>query len=410
MDKPACRFCAAPLTRSFIDLGEMPLANAYVDPADTARPDRRYPLHARVCGDCFLVQVDDAVPPGEIFSDYAYFSSYSASWVEHARRYALSARDRLKLGPESLVVEVASNDGYLLRHFLDMGIPVLGVEPAANVASEAVRKGVPTEVAFFGTETAREIRAERGAAELIVANNVLAHVPGINDFVAGFAALLASAGVATFEFPHVMRLIRGVQFDTIYHEHFSYLSLYTVERCFERHGLRVFDVEVLPTHGGSLRVWSCLKGAGHETRAGLAGVRADEARMGVDDLASYDGFAPRVAKICDGLCHFLEDARAAGKTVVAYGAAAKGNTLLNFAGVTSESIAFVADANPHKQGKLLPGSRIPIVSPDEIDNLKPDYVLILPWNLRSEITASLRHIRSWHAKFVVAVPELEIFR
>ena len=409
MDHLTCRLCAAPLTRSFVDLGAMPLANAYVDAADASKPDKRYPLHAKLCGSCFLVQVGDVVPPEEIFSDYAYFSSYSTSWVEHARRYAQSAKDRLSLSSDSLVVEVASNDGYLLQHFLDMGIPVLGVEPAGNVAKEAHRRGVPTKIAFFGNDMAREIRAERGPADLIVANNVLAHVPDINGFVAGFATLLADRGVATFEFPHLMRLIRGVQFDTIYHEHFSYLSLYTVERCFDRHGLRVFDAEVLPTHGGSLRVWSCLIGADHEDCSGHIGLRAEEAKMGVSDAASYDGFAPRVAEIRDALLSFLENVRTEGNTVAAYGAAAKGNTLLNFAGVTSDLISFVADANPHKQGKLLPGSRIPIVSPDEIDIARPDYVLIFPWNLRTEITASLQRIRQWGARFVVAVPELEIF-
>lgn len=409
METPSCRLCAAPLTRSFVDLGAMPLANAYVDPADAAAPDKCYPLHARVCGSCFLVQVGDVVPPEEIFSDYAYFSSYSASWVEHARRYALSARDRLKLNSDSLVVEIASNDGYLLKHFMDMGIPTLGVEPAANVAREALRQGVPTKIAFFGDDTAGEIRAEHGPAELIVANNVLAHVPDLNGFVAGFATLLADGGVASFEFPHLMRLIRGVQFDTIYHEHFSYLSLYAVERCFDGHGLRVFDVEKLPTHGGSLRVWSCLMGADHEDRAGHDEVRAEEAEMGVSDPASYDGFAPRVAKIRDALLRFLETVRGEGKTVAAYGAAAKGNTLLNFTGVTSELISFVADVSPHKQGKLLPGSRIPVVPPDRIDDARPDYLLILPWNLRSEITASLQRIREWDGRFVVAVPELEIF-
>ncbi len=409
MTSETCRFCASTGLETFIDLGETPLANSYVSPEDAASQDACYPLHARVCSNCFLVQVADAVPPDKIFSHYAYFSSFSTSWVSHAKNYATMAARRLNLSPDSLVVEVASNDGYLLQHFVAMDIPVLGVEPAANIALEAEQKGVRTEVAFFGHQTARDLRSQYGAADLTAANNVLAHVPDINDFVAGFAEILKPQGVATFEFPHLLSLMAETQFDTIYHEHFSYLSLYAVEQCFERHGMRVFDVEGLPTHGGSLRVWACLAGADYEVCDGLEKVRHQEATAGINRLESYQGFAPRVAKIRDDLLGFLHGAHDHGKTVAAYGAAAKGNTLLNFSRVTPDLITCVADANPHKQGTLLPGSRIAVISPQELDNQKPDYILILPWNLRQEISSSMDHVRQWGGQFVVAIPELEIF-
>ncbi len=404
----SCRFCKFPLSQRFIDLGSTPLANSYVAPSILAQPDASYPLHARVCGSCFLVQVEAVVPAEEIFSDYAYFSSYAASWVEHARRYAMAMIDRFGLDGKSKVVEVASNDGYLLRHFVDAGIPVLGVEPAANVAKAARELGVPSEVAFFGTDTARRLKALGHGADLMVANNVLAHVPDINDFVAGFAVLLKPDGVWTIEFPHVMRLIAENQFDTIYHEHYSYFSLGTVERILAAHQLRAFDVETLSTHGGSLRVYVCHVGAEYETSENLMDARLREQDAGMDVLETYRGFGARAEKVKQALLDFLNDAKRQGKKVAAYGAAAKGNTLLNYCGVTAEQIEFVVDSNPHKQGRYLPGSRIPIHAPDAIFAAKPDYVLILPWNLADEICKNMAGIAAWGGKFVIPIPMLRI--
>ncbi|WP_339862943.1 class I SAM-dependent methyltransferase [Thalassospira alkalitolerans] len=408
MTAPKCRACGAELNHTLVDLGDSPLANSYVtlDRKDTV--DNRYPLHARVCGDCFLVQVDDVVPPSDIFSDYAYFSSYSTSWVEHARKYCEQAKDRLSLDAQSLVVEVASNDGYLLQHFVTANVPVLGVEPAANVAIEAEKKGVRSLVAFFGKDTAEKIVAQYGRADLTAANNVLAHVPDINDFVSGFATVLKDDGVSTFEFPHLLNLLEKTQFDTIYHEHFSYLSLYAVERCFEQNGLKVFDVEELPTHGGSLRVWAQKTSGTRAETADLHAIRAKENAAGIATLACYDGFEKKVLKIRDDLIAFVNQAHADGKKVAAYGAAAKGNTLLNYCGITSDQIAFVVDANPHKQNTLLPGSHIPVKSPDALQTEKPDYVIILPWNLKDEIMAAVSHVRDWGGQFVVAVPKVQI--
>lgn len=410
MDELACRFCAAPLRQSFVDLGATPLANSYLDPAKAHEPELVYPLHARVCSQCRLVQVEALAIPEEVFGHYAYFSSYAASWVEHARRYAAAAISRWSLSPSSRVIEVASNDGYLLQHFVAAGIPVLGIEPAANVAEAARARGVPTEVAFMGRATAQRLVAQGIAADLVVANNVLAHVPDIKDFVAGLQTILKPSGVMSIEFPHLLHLIEGVQFDTIYHEHYSYLSLLTVERIAAAQGLRVFDVEELPTHGGSLRVWLC-----HADRkvlqetAGLRKVRADEAAAGFDTDAAYTGFQPRVQKVRDGFVQFLNEARAADRVVVGYGAAAKGNTLLNYCGVGPDLVRYVVDRNPHKQGCLLPGSHIPIHAPGHIVQTRPDYLLILPWNLRDEIVAQMSEVRHWGGKFVTAVPEINVW-
>lgn len=404
-----CRFCHKPLTRSFVDLGLQPLANSYVPVAKAGQPEPRYPLHARVCDSCLLVQVDHDVPAEAIFSDYAYFSSYATSWVEHARRYAVAMTERFGLGPQSLVVEVASNDGYLLQHFKGAGIGVLGVEPAANVAAVAQEKGIPSEVAFFNRETAERLRAAGKAADLMAANNVMAHVPELNQFVAGFAVLLKPQGVLTVEFPHLLNLIEQVQFDTIYHEHYSYLSLLAAEKIFAAHGMRVFDVEELPTHGGSLRLYVCHRGADHTDTVGLARVRKKEAAAGLDTLAAYDNFAPRVAAVRDELRGFLTAAKADGKKVCAYGAAAKGNTLLNYCGVTARDIAAAYDKNPHKQQHLLPGSQIPVRGPEAIAEDRPDYLLILPWNLKNEIAAEQAQIRGWNGHFVIAIPQLQIF-
>jgi SAM-dependent methyltransferase len=406
---PRCRFCGAPLTISFVDLGETPLANSYVDEADVAAGrDRRYPLRARVCDECFLVQADAPVRAEAIFSDYAYFSSFSASWVEHARRYAEATIARFGLGPQSLVVEIASNDGYLLQHFIAAGIPVLGVEPAANVAAAAIAKGVPTEVAFFGRATAERLSRRGVKADLIAANNVLAHVPDIRDFAAGFAVLLKPDGVATFEFPHLLNLIRKTQFDTIYHEHFSYLSLIAVEKIFAATGLSAFDVEEIETHGGSLRLFACRADASPRRTQRLADLRAKEREAGLDALDAYRGFAPRVEAAKRSFLAFLAQARAEGKTVAAYGAAAKGATFLNVCGVGASDIVCVFDRSAAKQGKLVPGAHIPIRAPVAIHAIKPGYLVVLPWNLIDEITAEMGFIAQWGGRFVVAMPQTQV--
>lgn len=404
---PTCLGCGAPLTRTLVDLGLQPLANSYVALGETA-PEPRYPLHARVCDACLLVQVDRVVPPEHIFSDYAYFSSFSDSWLAHARAYVAMAIARFGLGPRSQVVEIASNDGYLLQYMVEAGVPSLGVEPAANVAETARAKGVPTEVAFFGLETARRLVSEGHAADLVIAKNVLAHVPDINDFTAGIAALLKPDGVHTVEFPHLLNLIAQTQFDTIYHEHFSYLSMLAVERVFARQGLRVFDVEMLPTHGGSLRVFACLENGPHARTAAVDRVLAEERAAGLDRLEGYGGFEARVQAVRAGFLAFLAAENAAGRPVAAYGAAAKGNTFLNYCGVGPGQIAFVVDRNPVKQNTLLPGSRIPVLPPEAIEAQKPMNVVILPWNLKAEIMAQLAGVRAWGGRFVTAIPRLEI--
>jgi SAM-dependent methyltransferase len=404
---PLCLGCAAPLTRTFVDLGVMPLANSFVA-AGCSDPEPAYPLHVRVCDRCLLVQVESVVPPADIFSDYVYFSSYSDSWLAHGRAYATMAIGRFALSPASKVIEIASNDGYLLANFVAAGIPCLGIEPAANVAKAARAKGVPTDVAFFGTNTARRLAAAGHRADLLVAKNVLAHVPDINDFVAGIRILLQPGGVFTVEFPHLLNLIRGVQFDTIYHEHFTYLSLLAIERIFSRHGLRIFDVEEIPTHGGSLRVFVCHDESERAELTGAAMVRAKERQAGLDRPAGYEGFSKHVEAARQGLIAFLDAAAAEGRKVAAYGAAAKGNTLLNYCGIGSERIAFVADRSTEKQGRLLPGSRIPVRAPEAIFTEKPDYVLILPWNLSDEIFHQLAAIRAWGGKFVTAIPSIKV--
>lgn len=399
-----CRSCGAELRNVFADLGSTPLANRNLR-ADEVALERSYPLIARVCHECLLVQVDDSVPADDIFTEYDYFSSFSSMWVEHARRYCEAMTDRFKLDRMSQVVEIASNDGYLLQHFKAAGIRVQGVDPARNVAAVAVANGIPTDAVFFGVETARSM-LERGlAADLMVANNVLAHVPDIRDFVGGFATLLKPEGVATFEFPHIMRLIENVQFDTIYHEHFYYLSLVAVERVLATAGLRVFDVEELSTHGGSLRLFVCKEPASHRPSARLDRLREQETTAGLDRLDGYLAFASKIAAVKNSFLAFLDGAKADGKRVAAYGAAAKGNTFLNVCGVAHPDIVAVYDLNPAKQGKLTPGSHIPIRPPAMIENDRPDYVVILPWNLAEEICKSMRVIETWEGRFVVAVPQ-----
>jgi hypothetical protein len=407
---PPCRFCGAPLTHTFLDLGRQPVANANLTRAQLdAGTEQAWPLHARVCDRCFLVQVDDAVPPEAIFdAEYAYFSSFSPSWVEHARRYAQAMVERFGLGPESLVVEVASNDGYLLQHFVAMDVPVLGVEPTANTAEAARARGVRTEVTFFNAESAPELAARHGRADLMAANNVLAHVPRIGEFVAGFRHMLKDEGVLTFEFPHLLNLIEQVQFDTIYHEHYSYLSLLSVEQVLRAAGLRPFDVELLSTHGGSVRLFVCHMGAGHEETEALQALRAREAAAGLDRIETYGGFTPRVGAVRDSFRGFLAQAKAEGKRIAAYGAAAKGNTFLNYCGATADDIVAAFDANPAKQNRYLPGSHVPVHGPEAVREIRPDYLLILPWNLKDEIMGQLGYIREWGGRFVTASPETRV--
>ncbi len=408
-DQPKCRSCGAALTLTLVDLGLSPLANSYVPLSRAGTIDPRYPLHARVCEACWLVQVEDAVPADQIFdSEYAYFSSFSDSWLAHCRAYAARMVAELTLGPDNLVVEIASNDGYLLQYFAQAGVPVLGIEPSGNTAAEAEKKGVPTLVEFFTEALAVRLAAEGRRPDLICSANVLAHVPDINDFVRGVAALLRGEAVYTVEFPHVLNMIKLVQFDTIYHEHYSYLSLLAVERIFAAAGLRVFEVEELPTHGGSLRVYACLQGAARAVRPGLAKVRADEAAAKLDRAAGYQGFTARVEALRDGLMAFLQTAKREGKSVAAYGAAAKGNTFLNYCGIGTDLISFCVDRNPAKQDTLLPGSHIPVLAVETLRANRPDYVLILPWNIAGEVRAQMADLHAAGTRFVIAVPGIRI--
>ena len=407
---PKCRSCGEVLSSTFVDLGMSPLANSYLKAAQLNQMERFYPLHARVCGSCFLVQLEEEAKAEEIFSDYAYFSSFSDSWLAHARKYTEAVTERFGLNPKSQVVEIASNDGYLLQYFVAKNIPVLGIEPAANVAEEAKKRGIPTEVRFFGEGTARDLVAGGKHADLIVANNVLAHVPDLNGFVGGLKVLLAAHGVATLEFPHLMRLIEENQFDTIYHEHFSYFSLIALRRLFERHGLRIFDVEELSTHGGSLRIY--VGHAADETKRVVERVtdllRREEA-IGLNTLERYVSFEEQVKKTKRSLLEFLIAAKNNRQTVVGYGAPAKGNTLLNYCGVGSDFIDYTVDRSPHKQDHFLPGTHIPIHSPEKVAETRPDFLLILPWNLREEVMDQMQHIRDWGGQFVVPIPKVQIF-
>jgi SAM-dependent methyltransferase len=391
-----------------IDLGEMPLANSYLRAEDLEREERRYPLRVRVCEECLLAQLDTSVDAVGLFSDYAYFSSYSESWLAHASRFAENATIRFGLSASSLVLEIASNDGYLLTNFVQRGIPSLGIEPAANVAAAAMARGVPTRVAFFNRSTAESLEAEGLHATQIIANNVLAHVPDTNDLLGGVALVLEPGGVASFEFPHLLRLIDDGQFDTIYHEHYSYLSMLAVERLFARNGLEVFDVEELPTHGGSLRVYAQHPGGPQRRTRTPDAVRDREIAAGLDRPETYGRLAVRAERIRLALVGFLQQARREGKRVVAYGAPAKGNTLLNFCGVGPDLIVATADKSPHKQGRYLPGTHIPVLAPAILPELRPDYVLILPWNLREEIMQQLSWMAAYGGQFLMAIPELRV--
>jgi SAM-dependent methyltransferase len=404
-----CRLCGAELTETFVDLGMSPPCESYVPENRLGSMEPFYPLHVRTCPSCLLVQLPNLIAADEIFSHYAYFSSYSDSWVEHAGRFVDGAMSRLGLGPDSFVVEVASNDGYLLQHVVSRGIRCLGIEPAANVAEAAVAKGVPTEVMFLGEQTGRDVARRHGAADLVAANNVFAHVPDIVDFSKGLRALLADDGYLSIEIPHLLRLIEGNEYDTIYHEHFSYLSLLTTQRVLATAGLTVVDVEELSTHGGSLRTWSTPTESAGAASDSVGKVLADEAAAGLDTLAGHAGFAAAVSQVRDDFVEFLIGARRKGKRIVLYGAPGKGNTLLNHCGVRTDQVEFAVDRNPFKHGMYLPGTHIPIHPVERLDEERPDYVVIMPWNLREEITEQLAHIRDWGGRLVVALPRFEIF-
>ena len=386
-----------------------PLSNSFLSAGQLNQAERFYPLHAYVCASCFLVQLQEFESPEEIFSDYAYFSSYSKTWLDHARAYTEHMIDRFRFGAASQVIEIASNDGYLLQYFKHKNIPVLGIEPAANVAQVARQAGIPTITRFFGVKTASDLRAEGTQADLLLGNNVLAHVPDLNDFVGGMKIALRSGGVITMEFPHLLRLMQGNQFDTIYHEHFSYFSLLTVEQVFACHGLRLFDVEQLSTHGGSLRVFVAhAEDAEKVTAERVAQLKEEERKAGLADLRAYRDFSEKVKQTKRALLDFLIDAKRAGKTIVGYGAPAKGNTLLNYCGIRTDFLDYTVDLSPHKQGRYLPGTHVPIYHPDKVRQTRPDYLLILPWNIKDESMAQMAYVREWGARFVLPIPEVRV--
>ena len=404
-----CRFCGTALEHTFVDLGASPLAQSFLSQGQLNHMEPFYPLHVYVCGNCFLVQLQEFVAPENIFSDYLYFASYSDSWLAHAKAYAELMVQRFAINEKSLVVEIASNDGYLLQYFVQKKVPVLGVEPAANVAAVAVQKGIPSLVKFFNSETARELVAKGQQADLLLGNNVLAHVPDINNFVAGMKILLKPTGVITMEFPHLMRLMEENQFDTIYHEHFSYISFLVVEKIFAAHGLTLFDVQELPTHGGSLRIFARhAEDSSKPVGPRVTELRSREQSAGFDQLEAYSRFAEQVKETKRKLLEFLIHAKQNGKKIAAYGAAAKGNTLLNYCGIRTDFVEYVVDRSPYKQGKFLPGVRIPIYPPEQIRETRPDYLLILPWNLKDEVIKTSAYIREWGGQFVVPVPEVRV--
>jgi SAM-dependent methyltransferase len=404
-----CRYCSAPLEHTFLDLGFAPLSNAYLTSEDLAKSEKYYPLNIKVCNQCWLVQTEDYTQSDELFSaDYAYFSSTSTGWLAHAARYAEKITRQLQLSSDSLVIEVASNDGYLLRNFVAAGIPCLGIEPTASTAAAAEELNIPVMREFFSEQLGRQLAVTGKQADLIVGNNVYAHVPDINDFTRGLRAALKPGGTITLEFPHLMRLIEQIQFDTVYHEHFSYLSLYAVEGIFKTAGLRVSDVDELPTHGGSLRVYGCHAEDARQTTPAVGTLLAEEAQSGLQTLCTYQDFQVKANRVKDDFLAFLIEQKRAGKTVAAYGAAAKGNTLLNYAGVKPDLLPFVCDAAPAKQGKFMPGSHIPILAPAALDEQRPDYLVILPWNIAAEVRQLNAKLEQHGTKFVTAVPQLEI--
>lgn len=405
-----CRFCGQPLQKTFVDLGMSPLCESYVPYERLDAMEPFYPLNVLVCENCLLVQLREYVRAEDIYSEYAYFSSYSDSWLDHVRRYAEMAVNRFRLGPKNLVVEVASNDGYLLQYFVAQGVPVLGIEPAANVAKVAQEKGIPSLVKFFGRKTAEELVVGGNRADLLVGNNVLAHVPDLNDFVDGLKVLLAPGGTITMEFAHLLQLMEGNQFDTIYHEHFSYLSFIVTERVFAAHGLTIFDAEELSTHGGSLRIYARhAEEADRPVLQSVEKLRHKEMDAGYGQIETYLGFGDRVAETKRKLLDFLIAARRKGKHIAGYGAPGKGNTLLNYCGIRTDFVDYTVDRNPYKQGQFLPGTHIPIFPPERLAQTRPDYILILPWNLKDEIMAQLAYARDWGAQFVVPIPEVEVY-
>jgi SAM-dependent methyltransferase len=403
-----CRFCSNLLKHTFVDLGMSPLSNAYLKLDTINKAEKFYPLHAYVCDNCFLVQLEEFETPDHIFSDYAYFSSYSETWLRHAENYTELMTQRFGLNENSQVIEIASNDGYLLQYFQKQNIPVLGIEPAANVAKVAEEKGIPSLVKFFGVSTAQELVAQGKQADLLLGNNVLAHVPDLNDFVAGMKIVLKPDGILTMEFPHVLQLILQNQFDTIYHEHFSYFSFLTVEKVFATHGLTLFDVEELPTHGGSLRIYGQHNDGKKPISDRVSKLKTKEIEAGLEQRSTYLGFGEQVKATKRHLLSFLIDIKNQGKSVVGYGAPAKGNTLLNYCGIRTDLLDYTVDRSPYKQGLFLPGTHIPIYHPDKIIETKPDYLLILPWNIKDEIIEQMSHIREWGGKFVVPIPEVEV--
>ena len=410
MAQSDCRSCGAALNHTFVDLGMSPLANSYIRPEQLSRMEAFYPLHAYVCEKCLLVQLEQFSSPHDIFSDYAYFSSFSDSWLAHAKAYVDMMADRFRLDQRTKVVEIASNDGYLLKNFVARRIPVLGIEPAANVADVAIKNGINTKVAFFGEKSALDLKEDGWSADLIIGNNVLAHVPDLNDFVKGLKLLLKPSGLITMEFPHLLQLMEYSQFDTIYHEHFSYFSFLSVEQVFARHGMKLFDVEELSTHGGSLRIYACHDcDASKPIEVRARDLKARETDAGFGDLSHYLSFRPTVEATKRKLLSFLINARQEGKRVVGYGAPAKGNTLLNYCGVRTDFIDYTVDRSPHKQGHFLPGVHIPIYAPEKISQTRPDYVLILPWNLREEVMQQMGFIREWGGKFAVPIPEMTVY-
>ena len=405
-----CRFCGAPLEFTFVDLGMSPLCQDHVKPDELNKMEPFYPLHAYVCSQCFLVQLEEYVSPKVIYNDYAYFSSYSVTWQGHCRNYVDLIVDRFDLNHHSLVAELASNDGYLLQYFMDKDIPVVGVEPASNVAGFAIKKGIRTEVKFFGNDTVGELIRLYGKPDLLIGNNVLAHVPDINDFVSAMKFFLKPGGIITMEFPHIMKLIQGNQFDTIYHEHFSYLSFGTVNKIFKHHGLTLFDVEELPTHGGSLRIYGRhIEDQSKPVSRSVSQLLARERDAGMKSLGYYAHFRDRVEQTKWKILEFLISARRKGKRIAGYGAPGKGNTLLNYCGIRADFLDYTVDRNPHKQGNYLPGTLIPIFHPDKIRETRPDYIFILPWNLKDEIMNSLEFVAEWGGKFVVPIPELKVY-
>jgi len=405
-----CRFCGEVLEHTFVDLGMSPLCQSHIEVHQLEQMEPFFPLHVRVCGNCFLVQLPEVTSPESIFTEYAYFSSYSDTWLAHARAYTRMMADRFQVGCNSRVIEIASNDGYLLQFFLELGVPVLGIEPAANVAEAARKKGVPTLVEFFGKESAANLASQGMTADLLLGNNVLAHVPDLNDFVAGMKVILKPQGVITMEFPHLVRLMTENQFDTIYHEHFSYFSFLAVEKVFAAHGITLFDVDELPTHGGSLRIYG--KHTADESKqvsTAVSDIRSREVELGINRLESYSVFSEQVKETKRKLLDFLIRAKREGKSVAGYGAPGKGNTLLNYCGIRTDFLDYTVDRNPYKQGKFTPGTRIPISPPHRIKQTKPDYLLILPWNLREEIMSQMSCIREWGGQFVVPIPEAKVY-